>query len=92
MITTEEAIAKGIRRIVAITGPEAVKALKAADKLDKWMEDLDKEAKRDQVQAEATGDEEIIKQLGKKINEFEEVGRDNDEGRGQKRGKSRKNI
>lgn len=30
-ITTEEAIAKGVRRIVALTGPEAVKALKKTE-------------------------------------------------------------
>lgn len=34
VITTEEAIAKGIRRIVALTGPEAIKALKKTELLE----------------------------------------------------------
>lgn len=35
VVTSEEAIAKGIRRIVALTGPEATKALKKAASLEK---------------------------------------------------------
>ena len=35
VIVSEEAIAKGIRRIVALTGPEASKALKKADLLQR---------------------------------------------------------
>lgn len=35
VITSEEAIAKGIRRIVALTGPEATKALKKAELLER---------------------------------------------------------
>lgn len=73
MITTEEAIAKGIRRIVAVTGPEAEKAIHAADRLDRRMEELFEEAKNDQELAANTGDEEAIKQIGKKITEFEQV-------------------
>ena len=73
MITTEEAIAKGIRRIVAVTGPEAEKAIHAADRLDRRMEELLEEAKKDQELAASTGDEEAIKQIGRKITEFEEV-------------------
>jgi len=38
VIATEEAIAKGIRRIVALTGPEAVKALKKAELLQKEVD------------------------------------------------------
>ena len=34
VISTEEAIAKGIRRVVALTGPEAVKALNKAKLLE----------------------------------------------------------
>ncbi|XP_055592644.1 alanine--tRNA ligase, cytoplasmic [Uranotaenia lowii] len=34
VITTEEAIAKGIRRIVALTGPEALKAIKKTELLE----------------------------------------------------------
>jgi alanyl-tRNA synthetase len=74
VITTEEAIAKGIRRIVAVTGPQAEKALHVADKLDKRIEELVEEAKRGQeLAATNTGDEEMFKELGKKITEFEEV-------------------
>jgi len=73
VITVEEAIAKGIRRIVAITGPEAEKALHAADHLDKQMCDLVEEVNKGQELAISTGDEEVVKQLGKRITEFEEV-------------------
>ncbi|CAD7080272.1 unnamed protein product [Hermetia illucens] len=51
VISSEEAIAKGIRRIVALTGPEALKALKRAEefqnKINKLKEtiDADKEGK-----------------------------------------------
>lgn len=38
VISSEEAIAKGIRRIVAITGPEASKALKKAELLQKEVD------------------------------------------------------
>ena len=38
VIVSEEAIAKGIRRIVAITGTEAKKAIHKADLLDKDVE------------------------------------------------------
>lgn len=34
VITSEEAIAKGIRRIVALTGPEAIKALKKTEQFE----------------------------------------------------------
>lgn len=40
VITSEEAIAKGIRRIVALTGPEAVKALEKYDQLHKQIQRL----------------------------------------------------
>ncbi|XP_067621830.1 alanine--tRNA ligase, cytoplasmic [Eurosta solidaginis] len=55
VITSEEAIAKGIRRIVALTGPEAVKALAKADELQKQIEILkstienDKEGKNSKI-------------------------------------------
>lgn len=39
-IVTEEAIAKGIRRIVALTGDDAEKAHQRADKLDKLVDSL----------------------------------------------------
>ncbi|CAD6996848.1 unnamed protein product [Ceratitis capitata] len=40
VITSEEAIAKGIRRIVALTGPEAVKALEKSNELQKQIQAL----------------------------------------------------
>ncbi|CAF1202456.1 unnamed protein product [Adineta ricciae] len=40
VVVTEEAIAKGIRRVVAVTGPEAEKCSKKADQLDSLLEDL----------------------------------------------------
>jgi alanyl-tRNA synthetase len=33
VIASEEAIAKGIRRVIALTGPEAIKALNKANQL-----------------------------------------------------------
>jgi len=40
VISTEEAIAKGIRRIVALTGPEATKAIKKAEVLQNELNQL----------------------------------------------------
>lgn len=45
IIASEIAIAKGIRRIVALTGPEATKALRKADVLQKRLEKLDADVK-----------------------------------------------
>ncbi|VDN01892.1 unnamed protein product [Thelazia callipaeda] len=39
VISTEEAIAKGIRRIVALTGPEACRAINRADRLEQRIEE-----------------------------------------------------
>lgn len=47
VITTEEAIAKGIRRIVAITGPEAEKALHRAERMEKRVRELGKKVEAD---------------------------------------------
>ncbi|KAL7978878.1 hypothetical protein Chor_013367, partial [Crotalus horridus] len=44
-IVSEEAIAKGIRRIVAVTGAEAQKALRKADGLNKQLADLETKVK-----------------------------------------------
>ncbi|KAK2723795.1 hypothetical protein QYM36_002215 [Artemia franciscana] len=44
VIASEEAIAKGIRRIVALTGPEATKAIKKADRLLVNISELVEEA------------------------------------------------
>lgn len=40
VIASEEAIAKGIRRIVALTGPEATKALKRTEVLENWLNNI----------------------------------------------------
>ncbi|XP_044268789.1 alanine--tRNA ligase, cytoplasmic [Tribolium madens] len=40
VIASEEAIAKGIRRIVALTGPEATKALKRTEYLENCLNDI----------------------------------------------------
>jgi alanyl-tRNA synthetase len=38
VIASEEAIAKGIRRIIALTGPEAAKALNKANQLENQVQ------------------------------------------------------
>lgn len=40
IIVSEEAIAKGIRRIVALTGPEAMKAQKKTSMLENYLNEL----------------------------------------------------
>lgn len=40
IIVSEEAIAKGIRRIVALTGPEAIKAQKKTSMLQNYLDEL----------------------------------------------------
>lgn len=47
VIASEEAIAKGIRRIVALTGPEAAKALKRTELLENKLEVLKKNIQGD---------------------------------------------
>ncbi|XP_008309287.1 alanine--tRNA ligase, cytoplasmic [Cynoglossus semilaevis] len=46
VIVSEEAIAKGIRRIVAVTGAEAQKALRKADALNQALSDLGDKVKQ----------------------------------------------
>lgn len=48
VITSEEAIAKGIRRIIAISGPDAQKAVNKKIKLDKQLNDLETQFKNKQ--------------------------------------------
>jgi len=50
VISSEEAIAKGIRRIIALTGPEASRALKKAAALEERVKSIEKE-KGDQGKA-----------------------------------------
>ena len=56
VITSEEAIAKGIRRIIAISGLDAQKAVNKSIKLDKQLADLENQFKAKQYsdQKEAT--------------------------------------
>ncbi|XP_071479639.1 alanine--tRNA ligase, cytoplasmic-like [Diadema antillarum] len=64
VITTEEAIAKGIRRIVAITGVDAEKAVTRAEGLERQVEDLATKVK-------GAGDSTVTqKQLAKAIYEL----------------------
>jgi alanyl-tRNA synthetase len=46
VITSEEAIAKGIRRIIAMTGNEASKAVKKAEVLENEANQLGEQAKK----------------------------------------------
>lgn len=63
VIASEEAIAKGIRRIVALTGPEASKALKKTELLENKLNELISLLKSDH-------DETVNKELVKKVVEF----------------------
>lgn len=65
VITTEEAIAKGIRRIVALTGPEAFKALKKTELLETELNAL-----KATIDADKTGQDS--KEHVKKIVELNE--------------------
>ncbi|VDK75975.1 unnamed protein product [Litomosoides sigmodontis] len=51
VITAEEAIAKGIRRITALTGPEAYQAIRRADKLDQRVVEAHNEIAADHIVA-----------------------------------------
>uniref|UniRef100_A0AC35G899 Alanine--tRNA ligase n=1 Tax=Panagrolaimus sp. PS1159 TaxID=55785 RepID=A0AC35G899_9BILA len=48
VITSEEAIAKGIRRIVALTGPEAERAIQRADRIEKDVKAIEERVKNDE--------------------------------------------
>ena len=68
VIVTEEAIAKGIRRIVAVTGPEGNRALHKAEVLEKSYDQLKKEVEQ------SSGNKEFsAKQITKRIVELTEV-------------------
>lgn len=67
VIASEEAIAKGIRRIVALTGPEAERAIARADRLTARLEEESKHAdKKDELLA----NKDKFKALQKKIQEI----------------------
>lgn len=65
VIASEEAIAKGIRRIVALTGPEATKALKKNELLENRLNEL-----RSMIDSDKDGSKS--KELVKKIVELNE--------------------
>jgi alanyl-tRNA synthetase len=67
VIATEEAIAKGIRRIVALTGPEAERALARADRLEVRAKELNQRIKGNES---IVADRAEFKKTGKEINEF----------------------
>lgn len=58
IITSEEAIAKGIRRIVALTGPEAEKARKKTALLENEVSKL-----KTKIEAEGGNSKELVKQI-----------------------------
>lgn len=63
VVLSEEAIAKGVRRIIAVTGTEAVRATGKADKLDQEVKELSS-----RVQTEvASSDKTNVQALGKEI-------------------------
>lgn len=64
VITTEESIARGIRRIVALTGPAADKAIADARYFEQTVEDLKKQA---------SGENSSIAAITKKIKLLEEA-------------------
>lgn len=63
VIASEEAIAKGIRRIVALTGPEATKALKRTEILEKHY---------NEIQANVNADTEL-KKMKENVKEIVEL-------------------
>lgn len=58
VITSEEAIAKGIRRIVALTGPEAEKARKKTALLESELNKL-----KAKIDADASGAKDLVKEI-----------------------------
>ncbi|KAJ8930486.1 hypothetical protein NQ314_016713 [Rhamnusium bicolor] len=60
VISSEEAIAKGIRRIVALTGPEATKAIKKNELLEKRLNEIKATIQADKEGAKS---KEHIKQI-----------------------------
>jgi len=70
VITSEEAIAKGTRRIIAITGPEAEKSLQRAERLQARIGEIKSRVDK----ASELKDVTSTKVIGKEINEFIEVG------------------
>lgn len=66
VISSEEAIAKGIRRIVALTGPEAERAIARADRLEARLSEESKAAQNKDL----VSNKDNFKALQKKIQEI----------------------
>jgi len=67
VISSEEAIAKGIRRIVALTGPEAEKAFQFANRTEKRVNELLERVKQN---PDVVKDQRKLKELTKEINDL----------------------
>ncbi len=63
MIVTEEAIAKGIRRIVAVTGPEADRAVERAGRLADSILKLKEEIEAEETKKDRTVQKSLVKEL-----------------------------
>lgn len=70
VILSEEAIAKGVRRIIAVTGSEALKANKKADVLEKSVRDLQTEI-QNEINTNKSGIQ--LQVLNKKIYSLNEL-------------------
>ena len=70
IVVSEEAIAKGVRRIIAVTGSEAQKAVKKADQIEKDISKLDEDIKS----ALSSKDALLLaqKNLNKRLNQLNE--------------------
>jgi alanyl-tRNA synthetase len=68
VIASEEAIAKGIRRIVALTGPEADRSLHRAQRLEKELTDLRTVVEQGQSNGGGDGLKLVQKQLKDFVN------------------------
>ena len=69
VVSSEEAIAKGIRRIVALTGPEAERALQRSHRLEHQLNGMKAVAESDGAKL-LINDPDRIKDTGKHIKEF----------------------
>ena len=63
VIASEEAIAKGIRRIVALTGPEATKAINKEKLLEKYVQNLKKSVKKQKYQSSMKRMSKILSEM-----------------------------
>ncbi len=63
VIVTEEAIAKGIRRIVAVTGPEADRAVERAGRLADSILKLKEEIEAEETKKDRTVQKSLVKEL-----------------------------